>query len=412
MPTRHGPIVISGGLAQRVGRAGHTWVFLQYLLGLRRLGWDVLFLDRLEPDMCADERGRPCPPEDSTALAYLERSFAAAGLEGSWAVLTGGGRCLGRSRREVVELAQSAPLLLNFMGYCNDEEILAAVERRVFIDLDPGFSQMWERLGLADLFSGHDAFVTVGTRVGSPGCRVPTRGIHWIRTLPPVVLEHWPCVEAPGDAFTTIATWRGDSGPIEYEGRTYGLRLHAFRELLPLPGRSDEEFRIALDIHPLETSDLARLAEEGWIVEDPLAVSGDPAAYRDFIAGSRAELMVAKALYTETRSGWISDRSACYLASGRPVIVSDTGFCATIPPGEGLLPYSTLDEAATGVDRIASDWKRHARAARGLAEAWFDSDRVLRRLIDEVASARLPEQTAEQQPPAVPTHALDPMAVA
>jgi glycosyltransferase involved in cell wall biosynthesis len=301
------------------------------------------------------------------------------------------------------------------MGYCTDEEILAAVERRVFVDLDPGFGQMWRRLGLADLFSGHDAFVTVGTRVGSAGCRVPTCGLPWIRTLPPVVLEAWPRVEEPGDAITTIATWRGDSGPIEYEGRTYGLRVHSFRDLLPLPGRSDQEFRVALDIHPLETSDLARLAEEGWAVEDPLLVAADPAAYRDFIAGSRAELMVAKALYTDTRSGWISDRSACYLASGRPVVASDTGFGATIPVGEGMLPFASLDEAAAGIDRVASDWKRHAAAARELAEEWFDSDRVLGRLIDEVASARSPARIGElrdaRDPMAVDATAVDPAAV-
>ena len=415
MPMKRGPIIVAGGVAQRVGRSGHTWVFLQYLLGLRRLGWDVLFLDRLEPEMCADENGRPCAPEDSMAFAYLENSFRAAGLAGAWAILDGDGRCLGCSRREVIEFARSAPFLLNFMGYCTDEEILAAVECRVFIDLDPGLGQMWQRLGLADLFSGHDAFVTVGTRIGSPGCLVPTCGLPWIRTLPPVVLEEWPRVEEPGDAITTIATWRGDSGPIEYEGRTYGLRLHSFRDLLPLPGRSDQEFRVALDIHPLETSDLARLAEEGWIVEDPLVVAADPAAYRDFIAASRAELMVAKTLYTDTRSGWISDRSACYLASGRPVIASDTGFGATIPAGEGLLPFSTVDEAAAGIDRIASDWKRHARAARELAEEWFDSDRVLDRLIDEVASAPAPARTAESRrardPMAADPMAADPMAV-
>ena len=383
MARSKGRIIVAGGVAQRYRRAGHTWVFLQYLLGLRRLGWEVLLLDRLESEMCTDAAGQPCAPEDSVELSYFARCMDRFGLTDAWAVLCDGGGCLGRSRGSVIDHARSSAFLLNFMGYCADEEILSGPERRVFVDLDPGFGQMWHQLGLEDLFAGHDAFVTVGTGIGSPECSVPTCGIHWIPTLPPVVLEEWPRVVEPGDGFTTVATWRGDCGSLEYEGRTYGLRAHAFRDVLSLPARTGRPFRVALDIHPDERPDLARLSEGGWSIQDPLAVAGGPDAYRGFIAGSRAELMVAKALYTETRSGWISDRSACYLASGRPVLASDTGFDAALPSGEGLLSFADLDDAVAGVERIEADWERHARAARELAEVYLDSDRVLARLLEE-----------------------------
>ena len=168
---------------------------------------------------------------------------------------------------------------------------------------------------------------------------------------------------------------------------TYGLRAHAFRELLSLPERTGHAFRIALDIHPAERADLARLEESGWTLEDPLIVAGDPDAYRDFVAGSHSELMVAKALYTDTRSGWLSDRSACYLASGRPVLASDTGFEAAVPAGDGLLSFETLEEAVAAAELVGSTAKRvHDRAARELAEAYFDSARVLPRLLDSAAA--------------------------
>lgn len=387
-----GRIIVAGGVAQRYRRAGHLWAFLQYLLGFRALGWEAILLDRLEPEMCTGPDGRSCEPEGSVQLSWLSRCMDRFGLSDSWVVQCDDGRCLGRSRTAVLEYARDCEFLLNFMGYCADEQILAAPARRVFVDLDPGFGQMWHDLGLADLFAGHDAFVTVGTAIGSPSCSIPTCAIDWVATLPPVVLDEWPRVAGAGDGFTTVATWRGDTGSVEYNGRTYGLRAHAFRELMALPRRTGRRFRIALDIHPDERTDLALLRAAGWELQDPLVVTGGPDAYRAFIAGSYAELMVAKALYTDTRSGWLSDRSVCYLASGRPVIASDTGFERAIPSGDGLLSFSGLDEASEGVDRIATDWEHHARAARELAEAYLDSRQVLPRLLESASGTPQPRE--------------------
>lgn len=361
-------------MAQRPGRGGHAWVFLQYLLGFRRLGLDVLFVDRLQPGMEAAEEGR----------AWLVEVLEGFGLGEAYALL--GDRPAGLSRREVVERARRSAFLLNVMGFLDDEEILTAAPRRVFLDIDPGFGQMWRELGLADPFAGHDLFVTIGENVGGPECEIPTCGLDWITTRQPVVLEEWPAVPPGGRSFTSVGAWRGSYDPVEYGGKTYGLRVHAFRAFAPLPRCTGERFELALDIHPAESRDLELLRESGWVLVDPLVVAGGPWAYRRYLQESRGELMVAKQLYVEARSGWFSDRSACYLASGRPVLAHDTGLAGLYPTGEGLVTFSDLEGAVAGIESIVGDERRHARAARALAEELFDSDVVLGRLLDRISA--------------------------
>ena len=373
---KRGLIVLSGSLAQRPGHGGHAWVFLQYLLGLRRLGWEVLFLDELTGET----------PDGPGAICFVEvmREF---GLADCYSLAVEGHAEVGLPRREVLERVRRSQLLLNVMGFLSDPEILAAAPRRVFLDIDPGFGQMWRELGLADVFTGHDDFVTIGLNVGRPGCGVPTCGLKWVTTPQPVVLERWPVAPPapPGvGAFTTVASWRGPFGPIEYGGKTYGLRVHEFRRFVDLPRRTGRRFELALDIHPDETRDLALLDANGWARADPRAVAGTPRRYQAYVAGSGAEFMVAKNLYVETRGGWFSDRSICYLAAGRPVLVQDTGLKGLYPTGEGLVTFGTPDEAAEGVRAIDTDYARHAKAARAVAEEFFDSDKVLTRLLREL----------------------------
>jgi hypothetical protein len=198
-----------------------------------------------------------------------------------------------------------------------------------------------------------------------------------VRTLPPVELSEWPATGGGGNRFTSVASWRGLFGPIEYEGRTYGLRVHEFRRFAELPRRTSARFEVALDIDDADAADRQRLAEEGWVLIDPRMAAGDPWRYRAYVQGSSAELMIAKNLYVDTRSGWFSDRSACYLASGRPVLAQDTGLGGLVPCGEGLLIFSTLEEAVAGVEEITGDFERHSRAARGIAEEHFAAERVL-----------------------------------
>ena len=355
-------IVLAGSLAQRPFIGGHTWVFLQYLLGLRRLGWDVLFVDRLEPGMCVGDDGEPSSFADSANLRYLAEVMEGFGFAEDWSLLYEGGRDVaGIARDEVIERTAGSAALINVMGYLEDEEILAAAPLRVFLDIDPGFGQIWKALGLHDLFRGHDRFLTVGAKIGSGGCAVPTVGLDWIPIKPPVELAEWPAGTERGSRFTSVASWRGAFGPLEYEGRMLGLRVHEFRRFFELPVRASGEFEIALDIHEAETEDLKALRRHGWELVDPRQVAGDPWRYRDYIRGSEAELMVAKNIYVRSRSGWFSDRSICYLASGRPVLAQETGWSAHHPAGEGLLSFSDEDDA--------------------LAEEQFESSRVIGDLV-------------------------------
>jgi hypothetical protein len=381
-----GRITIAGSIAQKPHQAGHSWQFLQYLLGFRRLGWDVLFVDRLEDALCRDEQGRACPPEASVNLRYLDALMREFELDGAWSVVLDGGRHAGMERERVLEHVRDSELLLNVMGFLGDEELLGAARRRVFLDTDPGFGQMWCALGLADVFAGHDAHVTIGERIGRAGCTIPTCGLDWITTPQPVLLERWPVAPPPlKDAFTTVGRWRGAYGPVDFEGHRYGLRVHEFRRFADLPRASGASFELALDIDPAETADLALLDDSGWTLVDPARAGRTPVAYRDFIARSAAEFMVAKGMYVDSASGWFSERSICYLASGRPVLAQDTGLGELYPLGEGLLAFSTLDEAVAGVESIRSDRDRHARAARALAVEYFDSDKVLGRLLERLA---------------------------
>jgi hypothetical protein len=383
-----GTIAVAGSVAQKPGQGGHTWVFLQYLLGFRRLGWDVLFLDRLEPEMCHDAAGRPCAPEQSENIRYVRDVLGRFGLGESFAVACDGGReWIGLPRPEALRRVQRSTLLLNFMGYFNDADILAAAPLRVFFDFDPGFGQMWQDLGLADVFRGHDRFVTVGENIGRPDCSVPRCGLNWVTTPQPVVLDLWHKLSACApekSTFTSIGAWRGPYGPIEYRGRTYGLRAHEFRKFVTLPALTGQRFEVALDIHPADERDLELLRTNGWSLADPRVVAADPWAYQDYLGRSYAEFMVAKNLYVQSNSGWFSDRSICYLASGRPVLAQDTGIRGRYPAGAGLLTFSTLEEAAAGAETIHRDYSRHCRAAREIAEAYFGSDKVLTRLLRQL----------------------------
>ena len=379
-------IAIAGSLAQKPRQGGHTWQFLQYLLGFRRLGWEVLFLDRLEPGMCTDSAGQPCAVEESVNLHYLLTIMEKFGMRDSFALeYDSGKRRWGLSRELVRERLKRSAFLLNVMGFLNDDELLGDATRRVFLDTDPGFGQMWQDLGQADLFRGHDDYVTIAENIGQPSCTIPTCGLNWITWRQPIVLDQWPVQsDNVGEWFTSIGSWRGPYAPIEYHGKTYGLRAHEFRKFVTLPRLSEGCFQVALDIHSAETKDLASLAENRWTLADPTRVACDPWIYREYIQQSKAEFMATKGIYVNTHSGWFSERSVCYLASGRPVLAQDTGIQHLYPVGEGLLTFRTVEEAAACVEEILRDYPRHSRAARQIAEEYFDSDKVLSRLLTKL----------------------------
>src|SRR5688500_6014093 len=305
-------------------QGGATWSILQYVLGLRRLGHDAWLVEPVDGLR-----------EDS--VRYFEAVVESFGLDGRAALLERGTRATaGLGYAEVAAAMDGADLLLNVSGMLDDEDLLGSVAMRAYLDLDPAFNQLWHVVDGIDMgFDRHERFVTVGLALGEPECPVPTAGREWIRTLPPVVLEHWPASEAPAGApVTTVGNWRG-YGSVEWEGEHYGQKAHSMRELLSVAGDSDGEFLLAFAIHPDERPDLEALAQHGWTLADPREVAGTPAEYAGFIRASRAELGVAKSGYVRSRCGWFSDRSACYLACGRPVVAQDTGFSRHLPTREG-----------------------------------------------------------------------------
>lgn len=246
---------------------------------------------------------------------------------------------------------------------------------------------MWNALGLADVFQGHDDFVTIGENIGESGCRIPTCDLKWTTTPQPVVLDLWPARPSTGRAVTSVATWRGAYAPVEYNGQIFGLRAHELRRFAALPIASRLPLHLALAIHSDDSADRELLETSGWTLLDPGTVAGDPWSYREFIGGSAGELMVAKNMYVRAHSGWVSDRSLCYLSTGRPVVAQDTGFSSRYPTGCGLVSFTTFDEAVGALEQVAAEPVKHGQAARELGEAYFDSDIVLGRLLAALGAA-------------------------
>jgi hypothetical protein len=362
-------IVVAGALAAKSGNGGEAWVRLSWVLGLQRLGFDAWLLEEVDEETAGVGR------------TFFEHTVAAAGLE-SRALLLVAGESDGR--REAAELADEATALVNVSGNLRDPELLARFPRRAYVDLDPGFTQIWQAQGLlGNQLSRHERHFTVGLNLGAAGCQVPADGFEWVPLPPPVLLERWqPQEPRQFDRFTTVATWRNALGRPEHGGRAYTLKHHQLRRFAELPARSGLPFEIALEIHPDEVEEAERLRRQGWSVIEPATVAADPSAFRDFVRGSGAEFSVTQGVYVETRSGWISDRTAHYLAAGRPAVVQETGLPAAYRPEAGLLTFSELEQATDAATQVVAEYDRHAAAARAFAEATFDSDKVLGRMLE------------------------------
>lgn len=379
-------ILFAGMIAADPQQGGATWAVLQYVLGLRRLGHEVCFV---EPIMAKSLRPQAAMLHASENAAYFRQVVRAFDLEGCAALLRAGtDETFGLTYDDLRAVARRADLLINVSGMLADEALIGPIPRRAYLDLDPAFVQLWHAQGIDMRFAAHTHFVTVGQNLGRADCPVPTCGIDWIPTAQPVVLDRWPAApltEISYDGLTTIANWRG-YGSVEHEGTFYGQKAHSWRRLMGLPLRTGERCMPALSIHPGEAGDLALLADNGWTLLDPARVAASPDNYWRFVRASKAELGIAKEGYVASRCGWFSDRSACYLASGRPVIAQDTGFTRWLPAGEGVLAFATTDDAVAAIDALRRDYAGHARAARAIAERHFGSDAVLSRLLRAVGA--------------------------
>ena len=378
-------MVVSGAVATKHRQGGSIWVRMSWAEALRSAGFDVLFGELIEESACVGKDGRPSTFEDSANLARFEQTMHDFGFGGCAAlVCPSGPRVHGMEVDDLLARAAEAELLVNIGGHLRWGPLLRRLRRRAFIDLDPGFTQIWHAEGRPLGIDEHDLHFTVGMNVGTPRCPLPTNGIHWRAIRQPVTLERWP--QPAGDelsSFTTVASWRGAYGPAAWGGRTYGVKAHEFRRFLALADQVEARFDLALDIHPAEGADLEQLGAYGWQLLDPVAAAGDPAGFRRFVQASGAEFSPAQGIYVHTCSGWFSDRTVRYLASGRPALVQETGFGQHLPTGEGLIAFRTLEEAKAGARGMLEDYPRHRRAARRIAEEHFSPQRAIEPLLEE-----------------------------
>lgn len=352
---------------------------MQYMIGLQRLGIDSFWIDYLD---AIDPFTYP------HSLDYLMARFRHTAEQFGFGdrycvVYNNGERHFGLDERQLDRLATEADLLLSISGRRPPDPRLARIPRRAYVDVDPGFTQIWA-LEWDTLLSGHTFFFTTGQNVGGKGCKSPNGSVKWTPILPPVVLELWPShIDDRCRSFSTVADWRG-SQQATLEGENYGGKREEFLTLIRLPRLVQQRIELALCIGQGDHADLGLLHGNGWRVLDSYSSAGDPLSYREFIRYSRGEVSVAKSGYVKSGSGWVSDRTACYLASGKPAVVQSTGFEDRLPTGKGLLTFRTIEEAAAAIERVNGDYLPHCHAARALAEQYFDSDAVLSGVLEKV----------------------------
>jgi hypothetical protein len=380
-------LLLGSSAAMRYRNGGLVWELFSWACGLRRLGLDVFLVDQLDAARCVFPGGRGGRPEESLNVAYGRSVAAFFGFEERYAVIGNGGEEVhGLGHAELADLAGDAVAFVNLSGTVTSEAIKRQSRLAVYVDTDPGLTQLWlaseHRVPRVE---GHDVHFTIGENVGRPGCSLPTGGIEWRHARQPVVLEDWPLAEdGPRERFTTLATLRGTGphGPLELIGEDAGHKAGELETIIALPQQVAGVFEIAVKLWAADPADVARLEAHGWSVVDGSEVAPDPDAFRRYVQGSGAELSVAKGAFVRTASGWFSDRTTRYLASGKPAVVQDTGFTRAIPAGKGLFAFRTLEDAVAAVEQIQADYEGHSRAARALAEQHFDSDVVLSRFLE------------------------------
>ena len=375
-------IVISGTIASSgQGYSGFTWACLQYVIGFRRLGFDTYYIEQIPAGECVNEQDEPVSFARSVNASNFRALMKRFDLGDHAGLLKrDGSDYIGLSFADVEKLAPDIDLLVNLSGKLRLKSILGRIRRRIYVDMDPGYSQIWQEQYGKDMNQrGHDLYITVGLNLGQPDCPLPTCGLRWENSLPPVVIGEWTTAQPAGSAYTTVADWRG-FGPVEWRGIWYNQKADEFKRIVDLPRHVAVPLELCLFIHPAE-SDRIDLERSGWRLISPRLRAATPDSYRDYIFASRGEFTAVKHGYAAGRTAWFSDRSACYLAAGRPVIIQDTGIGAYVPTGTGLLTFTDIDSAAEAINNVESDYSRHAAAAAAFAREFLDSDVVLSRLL-------------------------------
>ena len=386
-PTRLGAAerlrVVVLGYIVRCPMGGMSWQNLNYLTGLAAMGHEVAFIEiGDEEPTCYDPRRHDISHDPSYGLEYAADLLARIGFSEQWAFYDSlakqwHGPLAGRAQG----FCASADLVLNVSGVNPLEPWFETTPHRVLIDTDPAFTQIKHLTHppSCKAANGHTAFFTFGENIPEGRTSVPDDGLPWQATRQPIVSQLWPVTPPPRDGkYTTIMQW--DSYRVrEFAGRAYGMKSQSFWEFADLPLATGPIFNIALGGKNLPYPELE---PKGWRFCAPHEVAPDAWTYRDFIRGSKAEFGVAKHGYVISRSGWFSERSACYLATGRPVLAHDTGFGDWLPTGHGVLQFSNVEEARAAIETVNSNYPAHCRSAIDIAEAYFSADRVLGSLIE------------------------------
>src|SRR5688572_26868507 len=353
MPERRRIVVV--GILATFPFSGMAWMHCQYVAGLARLGHDVCYI------------------ETSHTWAYRARC-----ADGEWH---------GPLASRAVELLRSADAVLNISGSTTPEEIGVPC-RLVYIGTDPVLQELRIANGDAQLrerLAAHVAHFTYGENIGAADCPVPPLPFPTRPMRQPVVLDYWQSARPSRAAFTTVTNWEVKGYDCEYRGEVYTWsKHHAYMKIIDLPRRTRATLELAMGLSGVTPQVQGMLRNHGWSVIDASAMSLDPWAYRDYICASGAELSVAKDMVARLRSGWFSERSACYLAAGKPVVTEDTGFGCALPTGEGLFAFRTPDEALAAIEAVTTDHERHSRAARAIAEEYFCAEKVLARMLHEL----------------------------
>ena len=380
------PIAIYAGYLVRYPLGGHLFTELNTIVGLQRLGYEVVVVEESGGAWapCYDPQRNEMTADPSYGIATLHRILKPYGLERNWCYVDPSGYH-GLSSADLRDACRNAAFLFNRAGVTWLEEFRDC-PTRIYFDADPGFSQFnmarAPRSSCSGYASPHDFqfHFSIGRRMGKPDCPIPTHGLNWRPARQPVLLDLASVRITPSASrFTTIMSWSA-YGSATHEGVTYGQKNVELLKFLDLPKRVGRIFEIALG-GPDAPYDKLRAA--GWQITDALDVTMSVESYLDYIRRSRGEFSVAKEGYVKTRCGWFSDRTAAYLASGKPAIVQDTGFSESLPCGDGLFGFTTADHVVAAVEAIASDYPRHCRAARRIAEDHFESTKVLGAMLRE-----------------------------
>jgi hypothetical protein len=381
-------IVVVGTLASNP-YAGMAWMHMQIAAGLRRLGHDAYYFETTSA-WPYDPLRKTAVNDSHYALPYLKRVAESFDLGDRWAYRRSYSdkEWFGLTRSKAEKLLAHADAVLNVAGATRFAEEGLKVGRLVYFGTDPGVHEIAFAKGDKDartIIEEHGDFVTYGENIGSAACAIPPLPRFRATTRQPVLLDLWRDGPPTKREFTTVGNWKQAGRDIDFNGDTYfWSKHHEFLKFIDLPKRVEQPIELATGVENLSRDESALLESNGWRIVDAHPITLDPWPYRDYVRASRGEFTVAKDLNVRLQSGWFSERSACYLAAGRPVITQDTGFGSVLPTGEGLFAFKTTKEILAAFEAINSDYEKHSRAARAIAEEYFRAETVLAKLLEDL----------------------------